>query len=198
MIMKAQPIEKTIIEIKKNKIKKGINNSLILMMSPQGLRLTHQYITFLAKQSSIIILCGRYQGIDQRIIDKYVDKEISLGDFILSGGEIAAIAIIDALIRQIPGSVNNKMSILKDSFSNGILDYPHYTRPKIYNGVSIPNILQSGHHKKIEEWRRYEAIKNTLKKRPDLIKKARKNKLLSDIDEIYIKNFYKNFEKNNK
>jgi len=131
-------------------------------------------------------LCGRYEAIDQRLIDRVVDEEVSLGDFVLSGGELPAMALMDAVVRQLPGVLNDSQSAVQDSFVDVLLDCPHYTRPEEYSGVRVPDVLLGGHHKEIEAWRRREALKNTLNKRPDLIERARRQKMLSRADEAWL------------
>jgi tRNA (guanine37-N1)-methyltransferase len=132
------------------------------------------------------LLCGRYEAIDQRLLDRVVDEEVSLGDFVLSGGELPAMALMDAVVRQLPGVLNDSQSAVQDSFVDVLLDCPHYTRPEEYQGVRVPDVLLGGHHAEIEAWRRREALRNTLRKRPDLIVKARKNKMLSRADEAWL------------
>ena len=129
----------------------------------------------------LILICGRYEGIDQRIIDHYVDEEWSLGDFVLSGGEIPAMAIIDAIARHIPGCLGNKDSLFEDSFVEGLLDYGHYTRPENYEGFSVPDVLLSGNHENIKKWRQRESLKITLERRPDLIESL---ELVPELEEV--------------
>ena len=164
MVMMAEPIVKTLKQIDKNKLGK------VLFMSPQGKRLNQNKVISLSKLKNITIICGRYEGIDQRVIDKYVDEEISVGDFILSGGEYAAICLIDAMSRHIPGTLGNKDSYLKDTFSNGLLKGDVYTKPEKFDSMDVPDTLLSGNHKKIEQWRNENSLLKTLAKRPDLLK----------------------------
>ena len=140
----------------------------------------------IAQEPGLVVLCGRYEAIDQRLIDRVVDEEISLGDFVLSGGELPAMALMDAVVRQLPGVLNDSQSAVQDSFVDVLLDCPHYTRPEEYGGVRVPDVLLGGHHKEIEAWRRRESLKNTQEKRPDLIEKARRNKMLSRADEAWL------------
>ena len=121
---------------------------------------------------NIIIICGHYEGVDQRVVDVLVDEEISLGDFILTGGEIAAMAIVDATARLIPGVLKEKESYEVETFNNGLLEYPQYTRPAEFRGIKVPDVLLSGHHENIEKWRKYQSIKETFLKRPDLLNRA--------------------------
>lgn len=141
----------------------------IIYMSPQGKRLNQQIVEKLSKESHLIILCGHYEGIDQRVLDEIVDEEISIGDYILTGGEIPAMVLIDSVSRYVEG-VLKQDSIQEESFSNGLLEYPQYTRPEIFEGKSVPEILLSGHHQNIEKWRKERSLEITKKKRPDLLK----------------------------
>ena len=164
MVMSAEPIVKTLKQIDQKKLGK------VLFMSPQGERLNQNKVISLSKLKNITIICGRYEGIDQRVIDKYVDEEISVGDFVLSGGEYAAICLIDAISRHIPGTLGNKDSYLKDTFSNGLLKGDVYTKPENFDSMEVPEVLLSGNHKKIEQWRKENSLLKTFTKRPDLLK----------------------------
>ena len=144
-------------------------NGKVIYMSPQGKKLNQQKVEELAKQEHLIILCGHYEGIDQRVIDKIVDEEISIGDYVLTGGEIPAMVLIDAVSRYNNGVINEE-SRKEESFTNGMLEYPQYTRPEVFEGVRVPEVLLSGHHENIEKWRREEALRVTNLKRPDLRK----------------------------
>ena len=138
------------------------------------------------KNQDMIIICGRFEGLDQRVIDHHQMLEISLGDFVLSGGELPAMALMDAVIRLLPGALNDSASAVEDSFVNGLLDSPHYTRPEVYEGEPVPSILLGGHHAEIQKWRRQRALEATQAKRPDLIVKARQQGLLSKSDEKFL------------
>ena len=164
MVMNAEPIVKTLKQIDQKKLGK------VLFMSPQGERLNQNKVISLSKLKNITIICGRYEGIDQRVIDKYVDEEISVGDFILSGGEYAAICLIDAISRHIPGTLGNKDSYLKDTFSNGLLKGDVYAKPENFDSMLVPEVLLSGNHQKIEQWRKENSLQKTFIKRPDLLK----------------------------
>ena len=164
MVMSAEPIVKTLKQIDQKKLAK------VLFMSPQGERLNQNKVISLSKLKNITIICGRYEGIDQRVIDKYVDEEISVGDFVLSGGEYAAICLIDAISRHIPGTLGNKDSYLKDTFSNGLLKGDVYTKPENFDSMQVPEVLLSGNHKKIEQWKKENSLLKTFTKRPDLLK----------------------------
>ena len=145
-------------------------NAKVIYMSPQGKTLNQKKVEELAKESHLIILCGHYEGIDQRVLDKIVDEEISIGDYVLTGGEIPAMVLIDSVSRYVKGVLNEE-SIQEESFSNGLLEYPQYTRPEIFEGVKVPEILLSGHHENIEKWRKEKSIERTKKKRPEMLEK---------------------------
>ena len=144
-------------------------NAKVIYMSPQGKKLDQKKVEDLSKEENLIILCGHYEGIDQRVIDKIVDEEISIGDYVLTGGEIPAMVLIDSVSRYVDG-VLSKDSVMEESFSNGLLEYPQYTRPEVFEGMKVPEVLLSGHHKNIEKWRKEKSIEITKKKRPDLLK----------------------------
>ena len=143
-------------------------NCKVIYMSPQGKKLNQEKVENLSKEKHLIILCGHYEGIDQRVIDKIVDEEISIGDYVLTGGEIPAMVLIDSVSRYIEG-VLKQDSIKEESFSNGLLEYPQYTRPEIFEGELVPEVLLSGHHENIKKWRKEQSLNITKKKRPDLI-----------------------------
>ena len=137
-------------------------------MSPQGQKLNQKKVVELSKKKHIILLCGHYEGIDQRVIDEIVDEEISIGDYVLTGGELPAMIVIDSVSRYIEGVLKDD-STKEESFSEGLLEYPQYTRPEVFNGKQVPEVLLSGHHENIDKWRREQSLKNTKKKRPDLL-----------------------------
>ena len=143
-------------------------NARVIYMSPQGKLLNQKKVEELSKQEHLIILCGHYEGVDQRIIDKIVDEEISIGDYVLTGGEVPAMVLIDSVSRYVDG-VLSENSTSEESFSQGILEYPQYTRPETFQDMKVPEILLSGHHENINKWRRFQALKNTYLKRPDLL-----------------------------
>ncbi len=146
-------------------------NAKVIYMSPQGKKLNQNKVETLAKQEHLIILCGHYEGIDQRVLDKIVDEEISIGDYVLTGGELPAMVLIDSVSRYVEGVLKEE-SIKEESFSNGLLEYPQYTRPEIFEGEKVPEILLSGHHQKIEQWRKQKSLEITKSKRPDLLEKG--------------------------
>ncbi len=146
------------------------SSARVIYFTPQGKTLRQEMAREYAKMSHLILLCGHYEGVDQRVIDRFVDEEISIGDYILTGGELPAMVFIDCVSRLIPGVLGSSQSVEEESFSEGLLEYPHYTRPQVYEGFKVPEVLLSGNHKEIEEWRKKESLLNTLKKRPDLLK----------------------------
>lgn len=164
MVMKPGPIAKALSQV-------SSCDSRVILMCPTGRLLTQEKIKALAKQEHLIILCGHYEGVDERI-KELVDEEISIGDYVLTGGEIPAMVVVDAVARQIPGVVKEEESVRCDSFYSGGLDYPSYTKPEEHEGKKVPEVLLSGHHAKIERWRKKEALRKTLERRPDLLAKA--------------------------
>ncbi len=168
MLLKAEPLAKS---VKKAKTWLG-NDAKVIFVSPKGQRLSQPIINTLATESRLIFVAGRYEGVDQRFIDLYVDECYSLGDYVISGGELASMVMIDAIIRQIPGSLGDNTSALQDSFMQGILDCPHYTRPSMYEGLAVPEVLLSGDHQAIARWQRQMALGNTWRYRPDLFDKC--------------------------
>jgi len=165
--MRAEPLEKAIGAAKAARGGTG----RVICLSPQGQPLTHARVKALAATDGAILLCGRYEGIDERVIARCVDEEVSLGDFVLSGGEIAALALIDATVRQLPGALNDGASAVEDSFVEGLLDCPHYTRPEVYEGLPVPEVLLSGHHENIRRWRLKQSLARTRERRPELFAK---------------------------
>lgn len=163
MIMTPQPIYDSIKSIQ-------TEDSRIIYLSPQGKKLNQAIINDLAEETHLILLCGHYEGIDNRIIENYVDEEISIGDYVLTGGEIPAMVIIDAVTRLLPGVLSNEDAYKEESHYYGLLEHPQYTRPRDFRGLTVPDILLSGNHSLIEEWKEYEALRATFKKRPDLLK----------------------------
>ena len=156
-------------------------NARVIYMSPQGKTLNQEKVEELSKEEHLVILCGHYEGIDQRVLDKIVDEEISIGNYVLTGGELPAMVLIDSVSRYVDGVLSDG-STSEESFSQGILEYPQYTRPETFEGVKVPEILQSGHHENINKWRRYQALKNTYYKRPELLE----NVELSEKDKEYL------------
>jgi tRNA (guanine37-N1)-methyltransferase len=187
MVMMAAPLESAIVAARARQQQAGLPQPRTIYLSPQGAPLDHRKAVQLATEPGLVLLCGRYEAVDQRLLDRCVDEEISLGDFVLSGGELPAMALMDAVIRLLPGVLNDDASAVEDSFVNGLLDCPHYTRPEVYEGVPVPDVLLGGHHAQIAKWRRAKSLEATLKMRPELIAQARTQGLLSKADEAVLK-----------
>lgn len=168
MVMLVEPLEKAIAAAKKKQSEQGLQ-SKVVHMSPSGKALTHEKVMELSQQEGLIILTSRYEGVDQRLLDAHVDEEISIGDYVLSGGELPAMVLMDAVIRQLPGALGDAASAVEDSFVNGLLDYRHYTRPEVYEEQAVPAVLLSGDHEKIRQWRLKQSLALTRAKRPDLL-----------------------------
>ena len=166
MVMKVEPVEKALAAIRSPE-----DDSLIVLMTPQGETFNQIIAAQLAEKKQIIIICGRYEGVDERIREHLVDREISIGDYILTGGELAALVLIDAVYRLIPDVLGNPESTLGESFSHNLLEYPQYTRPAEYKGWMVPDVLLSGNHAQIELWHKHESLRRTYQRRPDLLKK---------------------------
>ena len=183
MLMKVEPLEKAINQAKANYAcaKDDVN---VIYLSPQGKRIDHQMVKRLSKKKHLVLLSGRYEGVDQRLIDHEVDEEISIGDIVLSGGELAAMVLIDSITRLLPGTLGHEQSAIEDSFEDGLLDHPHYTRPENYLGVTVPQVLLGGNHQQIESWRLKQRLGKTWLNRPDLLNEkklsAREQSLLAD------------------
>ena len=186
MVMLAKPLQSAIFAAKERQSQLNAVPPRVIYLSPQGKSLTHQRVMDLSRQSGLVLLCGRYEAVDQRLLDQYVDEEISLGDFVLSGGELPAMALMDAVIRQLPGVLHDDASAIEDSFVNGLLDCPHYTRPEVFDDQAVPAVLVGGNHAEIEKWRRQKSLQASLQKRPDLVIAARADGLLSKADEKYL------------
>ncbi|MFZ6770297.1 tRNA (guanosine(37)-N1)-methyltransferase TrmD [Undibacterium sp. Di26W] len=186
MVMMAKPLQSAIDAAKQRQAVTAQVLPKVIYLSPQGKPLTHQKVMQLSKAAGLVLLCGRYEAVDQRLLDNYVDEEISLGDFVLSGGELPAMALMDAVIRQIPGVLHDEASAVQDSFVNGLLDCPHYTRPEVFEDEAVPAVLLGGNHAEIEKWRRQRALQASQLKRPDLITAARAAGLLSKVDEKFL------------
>lgn len=168
MVMTIQPLADCIREVKKE-------NSIVIYLSPRGEKFEQKIAQRLKNYEHIILVCGHYEGIDQRVIENYIDEEISTGDYVVTGGEIPAMIIVDSVVRLLPGVLGNEESSVEESFSKDLLEYDQYTRPEEFEGLRVPEVLLSGHHKNIEEFRKKSAIKNTREKRPDLLEEYNKN-----------------------
>jgi tRNA (guanine37-N1)-methyltransferase len=186
MVMLARPLEAAVNAARARQQELALPMPRVVYLSPQGKPLTHAKVMQLCDEPGLVLLCGRYEAVDQRLLDRCVDEEISMGDFVLSGGELPAMALMDAVIRQLPGVLHDDASAVEDSFVNGLLDYPHYTRPEVYEDVAVPPVLMGGHHAEIVKWRRERALEATVRKRPDLIAEARMAGLLSAADEKFL------------
>ena len=169
MVMLASPLEQAIGAAKAAAKVGAGGTAKVIYLSPQGARIDQRRVAELAASDGAILLCGRYEGIDERLIERCVDEELSLGDFVLSGGELAAMALMDACIRLLPGALNDGASAVQDSFAAGLLDCPHYTRPEVYEGSAVPDVLLSGNHEVIRRWRLKQALGRTWQRRPDLL-----------------------------
>ncbi len=163
MVMLAEPLEKAIAAVK------AAGGGRVIYLSPQGARLDHKKVMSLAAEPALTLLCGRYEGIDERLIEKCVDEEVSVGDYVLSGGELAAMVLVDAVVRQLPGALGDGQSAVEESFAAGLLDCPQYTRPEVWSGEKVPDVLMSGHHEWIRRWRLKQSLARSWKRRPDLV-----------------------------
>jgi tRNA (guanine37-N1)-methyltransferase len=163
MLMLAEPLEKALDAAKE------AGGGRVIYLSPQGRKLDHEKVMELAGRNALTLLCGRYEGVDERLLRRRVDEELSIGDYVLSGGELAAMTVIDAVVRQIPGALGGEQSAVEESFVQGLLDGPQYTRPEVYEGEKVPEILLSGHHENIRRWRLKQALGRTWQRRPDLL-----------------------------
>jgi len=163
MVMLAEPLERALDAVR------AAGGGRVVYLSPQGLKLDHRKVMALSQENAITLLCGRYEGVDERLLRRRVDEELSLGDFVLSGGELAAMALIDACVRQLPGALGDEQSAIEESFAAGLLDCPQYTRPESYQGERVPEVLLSGHHENIKRWRLKQALGRTWLRRPDLL-----------------------------
>lgn len=183
MVMMAQPLEDSINEARGS----HQGNSKVILMSPQGKPFNQKIANQLAeKREPLIFVNGRYEGIDQRLIDSHIDEEYSLGDFVISGGELASMVMIDTIVRLLPGALGHQDSAAQDSFMNGLLDCPHFTRPETLNGTKVPQILLSGNHQQINQWRLKQSLGKTWQNRPDLIKSQSLNSIQKQLLEEYI------------
>jgi tRNA (guanine37-N1)-methyltransferase len=181
MVMLIEPLEKAICAAQARVPEVPAK---VIYLSPQGAKLDHRKVIELTQTPRVTLLCGRYEAVDERLIRRCVDEELSLGDFVLSGGELAAMAVIDAVVRQLPGVLNDAQSAVQDSFVHGLLDCPHYTRPEVYEGEAVPPVLMSGHHADIERWRLKQSLGRTWLRRPELLEQralsAQESKLLAE------------------
>jgi len=185
MVMRAPPLADAIRAVHADR---GSSAKVpVVALSPQGEPFSDARARQLARSPGVILLAGRYEAIDQRLIDRYVDEEWSVGEFVVSGGELPAMMVIDAAVRYLPGAMNDPNSVNQDSFGQGLLDCPHYTRPEVFEGVEVPEVLLSGHHSRIAQWRRAQTLHATQARRPDLIVRARAEGRLSAADEAVLR-----------
>lgn len=169
MVMQVEPLRRAIDAAKAAQVAAGLPSGRVVYLSPQGARLDHRMVMRLAQSPSLVLLCGRYEGVDQRLIDACVDEEVSIGDFVVSGGELPAMLLIDAMVRHLPGVLNDADSAVEDSFFAGLLDCPHYTRPEVFEDNLVPPVLLSGNHAAIRRWRLKQALGRTAQRRPELL-----------------------------
>ena len=187
MVMLAEPLQQAIDAAKARQRQVGVARPKVIHLSPQGRPLTHAAVMRLAGEQGLILLASRYEGVDERLLERAVDEEYSIGDYVLSGGELPAMALIDAVVRQLPGTLGDADSAQEDSFVHGLLDCPHYTRPEVYEGERVPDVLLSGNHAQIKRWRLKQALARTRERRPDLLANRpltkEESRLLAEIEQ---------------
>jgi tRNA (guanine37-N1)-methyltransferase len=181
MVMAVEPLSSTITAVRKE----NAGETLVSLMSPQGRKLDQAGVDELASRQGLILVCGRYEGIDERLVESDIDEQWSIGDYVISGGELAAAVLIDAVTRLLPGVLGHEQSAVEDSFVDGLLDHPHYTRPEVAGGKAVPEVLLSGDHEAIRRWRRKQALGRTWQLRPDLLE----NRQLDEEAELLLKEF---------
>lgn len=179
MVMLAEPLDLALTAVKTTLLREGVHRPRLLHLSPQGRRLDQDLVLELAREPALVLLAGRYEGIDERLFARHPLEEVSIGDYVLSGGELPAMVLLDAVIRQIPGALGHADSAREDSFARGLLDCPHYTRPEIYLGLEVPAVLRSGDHAAIARWRLRQALARTRQRRPDLLQ----DRTLSELEQ---------------
>ena len=188
MVMLAEPLAACLQALHAARAVEARPRARVIHLSPRGAPLTQARAQSLARLPAMVLLCGRYEAIDQRLLDAEVDEEISVGDFVVSGGELPALALMDAVVRLLAGVMTDAESAQHDSFSDGLLEGPHYTRPEVFRGEPVPEVLMSGHHARIARWRREASLQATAARRPDLIEAARRDGRLSPQDEAFLRN----------
>jgi tRNA (guanine37-N1)-methyltransferase len=171
MVMMAEPLEKALSAARQRQLSCGVKKPRVLHLTPQGRVLDHTLVLEMAAEQGLVMLAGRYEGVDERLIARTIDDEVSIGDYVMSGGELAAMVVIDCVVRQLPGTLGAADSAEQDSFVNGLLDCPHYTRPEVYEGERVPAVLMSGNHAQIERWRLKQSLGRTWQRRPELLEK---------------------------
>lgn len=183
MVMKVEPLQKAIETAKRHL---G-DNTRVIYLSPQGRRLHQAAVEQLSGHDKLLFIAGRYEGVDERLLESHVDEQWSIGDYVLSGGELAAMVVIDAMVRLLPGALGHEMSAQEESFTSGLLDYPQYTRPEVYHGRGVPKVLLSGDHKAIQRWRQKQALGRTWQRRPDMIEQRVLTRLEQDLLDEFIR-----------
>ena len=191
MVMMAEPVSRALTAARQRQKSAGVKQPRVIHLTPQGRLLDHRLVMELAGQQGLVLLAGRYEGVDERVTAGEVDDEISIGDYVLSGGELAAMVLIDCIVRQLPGVLGDAESASQDSFVNGLLDCPHYTRPEAYAGHQVPRVLLSGNHADISRWRLKQALGRTWQRRPDLLAK----RALSDDERRLLEEFKQEMSK---
>ena len=176
MVMLPDPLQACIDAAKARQREAGVEVPKVVLMSPQGERLGEELVKELASEPGLVVIAGRYEGVDERLVDRSVDREVSIGDYVTSGGELPAMVMIDCIVRRLPGSLNDAQSASQDSFSAGLLDWPHYTRPEQWKDAKVPEVLMSGNHAAIARWRRKQALGRTWQRRPQLLEEAKLSK----------------------
>jgi tRNA (guanine37-N1)-methyltransferase len=171
MVMMAEPLDRALAAARQRQISAGVERPRVVHLTPQGRLLDHALVAELAREPGLVLLAGRYEGVDERLIERQAIEEISIGDYVLSGGELAAMVLMDSVVRQLPGALGDAESASQDSFVDGLLDHPHYTRPEVYEGAAVPAVLLSGNHAVITRWRLKQSLGRTWQRRPDLLER---------------------------
>lgn len=171
MVMMAEPLDKALAAARQRQMSAGVDKPRVVHLTPQGRLLDHALVAELAREPGLVLLAGRYEGVDERLIERQAIEEVSIGDYVLSGGELAAMVLMDSVVRQLPGALGDAESASQDSFVDGLLDHPHYTRPEVYEGAAVPAVLLSGNHAVITRWRLKQSLGRTWQRRPDLLER---------------------------
>ena len=169
--MMAEPLDKALAAARQRQVSAGVERPRVVHLTPQGRLLDHALVAELAHEQGLVLLAGRYEGVDERLIERQAIEEVSIGDYVLSGGELAAMVLMDSVVRQLPGALGDAESASQDSFVDGLLDHPHYTRPEVYEGAAVPAVLLSGNHAVITRWRLKQSLGRTWQRRPDLLER---------------------------
>ncbi|MBI4193926.1 MAG: tRNA (guanosine(37)-N1)-methyltransferase TrmD [Betaproteobacteria bacterium] len=185
MVMMVEPLAKAIAAARQRQRSCGVKRPRVIYLSPQGRLLRHEWVVELARENGLVLVAGRYEGVDERLLGGSIDDELSIGDYVLSGGELGAMVVMDCIVRQLPGVLGDAESASQDSFVNGLLDCPHYTRPEVYDGEAVPQVLLSGNHAEIGRWRLKQALGRTWQRRPDLLEK----RALSGVERALLEEF---------